>query len=80
MKVKKHNRTNVIDEANCNEVTILSGGRNFIELITGPPNIDSTHPGTCTSGMASIGISVFCFCFPAAAFLLGAEERRVVLS
>jgi hypothetical protein len=46
MKVRKHNRTNVIDEANCNEVTILSGGRKFIELITGPPKIDSTQLGT----------------------------------
>jgi phosphatidylserine/phosphatidylglycerophosphate/cardiolipin synthase-like enzyme len=46
MKVRKHNKTNVIDEDNCNEVTILSGGRNFIELITGPPKIDSTQPGT----------------------------------
>jgi len=80
MNVRKHKKIKTIEEDNCKDVTILSGGKNFILLTTGPPKIDSTQPGICTSGIASEGISVFCFSFPAAAFLLGAEERNVVLS
>ncbi len=64
-------------ELTCKLVTVRLAGRNFIEDTIGPPKKDSIQDGTCTSGIASLGISVLDFSRPAAFFLLGADDLTV---
>ena len=61
-------------ELTCKFVTVLFGGRNFIEETIGPPKNDSIQEGTCTSGIASSGISVLDLSRPAAFLRLGGAE------
>ena len=69
--------TKIPAELTCKLVTVRLAGRNFIEDTIGPPKKDSIQDGTCTSGIASLGISVLDFSRPAAFFLLGADDLTV---
>jgi hypothetical protein len=72
-----HNNVRIIAADICRVWTTLSGGRNLVLVTIGPPKNDSITEGTCTSGIASLGISLLPFIFPAAFFLLGADDLIV---
>ncbi len=80
MNVTIDRRVSVIAADICSELTTLSGGRNLVFVTIGPPKNDSITDGTCTSGIASFGISVLPFNLPAAFFLLGADDLIVLPS
>ncbi len=80
MKVRNPSITKLTVANCCRLETILSGGRNLVELTIGPPKKDSMTVGTCTSGIASLGISVLDLRRPAAFFLLGADDRTFLPS